>query len=235
MQEKTLRPGEIIESLGKYQLKIIQNRNSYCFSIDSILLAQFIKTKKREKVIDLGSGCGIIPLLIYHPEKNNLIYGIEIQDDLVSLARRSISLNNLAQEIFIIQEDINNLREKFPGEYFDVITVNPPYIPDGRGKSSSNSEQLIARHEININLDKILRISNYLLKKGGRFYFIHRADIFVPVIMALKKYSFEPKILQFIYTKKDREARRFLCEARKEGGTELKVLTPIFLNDNKNK
>ncbi len=210
-------------------MKIIQNKNSYCFSVDSILLAQFIKTKKREKVIDLGTGCGIIPLLIYHPEKKNLIYGVEIQDNLVSLAQRNVCLNNLAQEIFIIQENINNLREKFSGEYFDVITVNPPYIPEGRGKTSSNNEQLIARHEININLDNMLKIGNYLLKKGGRLYFIHRADIFIPVITALKKYSFEPKVLQFIHTKKDREASRFLCEARKEGGTELKVLTPIFL------
>ena len=230
MQKMRLQPGEIIESLGKYQLKVIQNKNSYCFSVDSIMLAKFIKIKKRERVIDLGTGCGVIPFLIYHPEKNNLIYGVEIQDNLVSLARKSIFLNNLDKEIFIIHDDINNLREKFSGEYFDVITVNPPYIPDGRGKSSSNSEQLIARHETNINLDNILRMSNYLLKKGGRFYFIHRTDIFVPVIMALKKYSFEPKVLQFIYTKKDREAKRFLCEARKEGGTELKVLPPIFLD-----
>lgn len=229
MQEIKLQPGEIVESLGKYQFKVIQDNSSYCFSIDSMLLAQFIKVKKREKIIDLGTGCGIIPLLIYQPEKNNLIYGVEIQEKLASLARRSISLNNLEKHIFVLQEDINNLREKFSGEYFDLITVNPPYIPDGRGKSSSNNEQLIARHEANMNLDNMLKISNYLLKKGGRFYLIHRADIFIPVMMALKKYSFEPKMLQFIYTRKDREAKRFLCEARKEGGTELKVLAPIFL------
>ena len=229
MQKINLQSGEIIESLGEYQLKVIQNKHSYCFSVDSILLAQFIKIKKRETIIDLGTGCGIIPFLIYHPEKKNLIYGVEIQEKLASLAKKSISLNNLDKEIFIIQEDINNLREKFSGEYFDVITVNPPYIPGGRGKSSSNNEQLIARHEININLDNILKISSYLLKQRGRFYLIHRADFFIPVIMALKKHSFEPKVLQFIYTKKDREAKRFLCEARKEGGTELKVLTPIFL------
>lgn len=229
MLKMKLQSGEIIESLGKFQLKIIQNKNSYCFSVDSMLLAQFIKIKKGEKIIDLGTGCGVIPLLIYHPEKKNLIYGVEIQENLVSLARRNVCLNSLDKEILIIKADINNLREEFSGEYFDVITVNPPYIPEGRGKSSSNNEQLIARHEKNINLDNILKMSKYLLKKGGRFYFIHRADIFVPVITALKKYSFEPKVLQFIYTKKDKEARRFLCEARKEGGTELKVLTPIFL------
>ncbi|MFZ2330811.1 MAG: methyltransferase [Atribacterota bacterium] len=210
-------------------MKVLQNRNSYCFSVDSILLAEFAKIKNREKIVDLGTGCGIIPLLLYHPEKNNLIYGIEIQEKLVSLARRSVTINNLDKHIHILQADIKNLKEKFSAEYFDVITVNPPYIPGGRGKSSSKHEQLIARHEININLDNILKMSNYLLKKGGRLYLIHRSDIFVPVIMALKKHSLEPKKLQFVYTKKDKEAKRFLCEARKEGGTELKVLTPISL------
>ena len=229
MQKMNLQPGEIIESLGKYQLKVIQNKYSYCFSIDSVLLAQFIKIKNWEKIIDLGTGCGIIPLLIYHPQKNNIIYGVEIQEKLVSLARKNVSLNNLDKQVFILQEDISNLKEKFSGEYFDVITANPPYIPAGRGKSSSNSEQLIARHEININLESMLRIANYLLKKRGRLYLIHRADIFIPIIMTLKKYYFEPKILQFVYTKKDYQAKRFLLEARKEGGTELRVLTPLFL------
>lgn len=229
MSKIILNQGEIIESLGKYQLQLIQNKNSYCFSVDSLLLAKFIKIKNREKIIDLGTGCGIIPLLLYHPQKNNIIYGVEIQENLVSLARRNLSLNNLNKEIFIVQEDINKLKEKFPSEYFDVITTNPPYIPAGRGEISSNESKLIAQHEININFDCLLKISNYLLKKGGRLYLIHRADVFIPVINTFKKYLFEPKVLQFIYTKKDSPAKRFLLEARKEGGTELKVLPPMCL------
>lgn len=229
MQKIILQPGEIIEPLGKHQLKVIQSKDSYCFSIDTILLAQFINVKNREKIIDLGTGCGIIPLLIYHPDKDNTIYGVEIQEKLASIARKNVALNNLDEKILILQEDINNLRERLSGESFDIVATNPPYIPGGRGKSISNEEQLIARHEININLDSILKISRYLLKKGGRLYLIHRADIFVPIVQTLKKYSFEPKVLQFVYTKKDREAKRFLLEARKEGGTELKVLPPLFL------
>lgn len=229
MLKINLQPGEIIESLGEHKLKIIQNKNSYCFSVDSIQLSKFIKTKNRERIIDLGTGCGIIPLLIYNPDKKNLIYGVEIQEKLASLAQNNIFLNDLEKQIIILQEDINNLRDRFKGEYFDVVTVNPPYIPEGRGKSSSNREQLIARHEININLDNLFKMSNYLLKKGGRLYLIHRADIFMPIIMTLKKFNFEPKILQFIYTKKDREAKRFLLEARKEGGIELRILPPLFL------
>ncbi len=229
MPKINLKPGETIESLGRYQLQVIQNKNSYCFSVDSLLLAQFIKIKNWEKIMDLGTGCGIIPLLIHHPQKNNIIYGVEIQENLVSLARRNVALNNLDKQVFILEEDINHLKEKFTGEYFDVVTTNPPYIPVGRGKSSAQNEQLIARHEINMNLDSLLQISNYLLKKRGRLYLIHRADIFIPVLITLKKYLFEPKVLQFIYTKRDSQAKRFLLEARKEGGTELKVLPPLFL------
>ncbi|MDD3539065.1 MAG: methyltransferase [Atribacterota bacterium] len=230
MPKINLQPAEIIESLGKYQLKVIQDKSSYCFSIDSILLSQFVKVKNREKIIDLGTGCGIIPLLIYHPQKNNIIYGVEIQEKLASLAKRNVSLNNLENQIYILQDNINTLKEKFTGESFDVAIANPPFLPSGRGKSSSQKEQLIARHEINMNLESLVLIANYLLKKGGRLYLIHRADIFIPVIMILKRYYLEPKVLQFIYTKKDIPAKRFLMEARKEGGTELKVLTPLFLN-----
>lgn len=229
MQKVKLHPKEIVESLGPYQLKVVQHRDSYCFSIDSLLLAHFIKIKRKERVIDLGTGCGIIPLLIYQPQKNNVIYGVEIQERLASLARRNAALNNLEKCIFILQEDINNLKEKFSGEYFDVVTVNPPYIPAGRGKSSSNSEQLIARHELNIDLNAIMKMSSYLLKKGGRLYLIHRADTLISIINTLKKYYLEPKILQFVYTKKGIQAKRFLLEARKEGGAELKVLPPHFL------
>jgi tRNA1(Val) A37 N6-methylase TrmN6 len=155
---------------------------------------------------------------------------VEIQEKLVSLAKRNVSLNNLEKQIHILKDNINSLKEKFPGESFDVAIANPPFLPSGRGKSSSQKEQLIARHEINMNTEDLMIISNYLLKKGGRFYLVHRADIFVPVIMTLKKYYLEPKVLQFVYTKKDSPAKRFLMEARKEGGTELKVLTPLFLN-----
>lgn len=234
MLNANLQPGEIIESLGQFRLKVIQNKNSYCFSVDSLLLAEFIKIKNREKIIDLGTGCGIIPLLLYSPQKNNVIFGVEIQEKLASLAERNILINNLEKRIFIQQGDINHLKKKFPAEYFDVITVNPPYIPSGRGKNSSDNEQLVARHELNIDFDTMMQISRYLLKKGGRLYLIHRADIFIPVIMTLKRYNLEPKILQFIYTKKGSQAKRFLLEARKEGGTELKVLAPLFIQRDKN-
>jgi tRNA1Val (adenine37-N6)-methyltransferase len=225
----TIHSGETIESLGHNQLKIIQDKNQYRFSTDSVILANFVNTKNREKILDLGTGCGIIPLLIYNPDKYNSIYAVEIQEKLADIAQRNVILNHLENNIFIIKGDMKNLKKQFPGESFDVITVNPPYIPAGKGKTSANNEQLLARHEINITFEKLLSISSYLLKKRGRFYLVYRADNLIPVIVALKKFRLEPKILKFVYTIKNNNARRFLLEARKEGGPELKVPAPLFL------
>ncbi len=187
-------------------------------------------TKRNERIIDLGTGCGIIPLMIYDSAKNNNIYAVEIQEKLADIAKRSVILNNLEKEINILHDDMQNLLNRFPAEFFDVITSNPPYIPAGKGKVSSKEEQLFARHEININIDNMTAICSRLLKKRGRLFLIHRADSLIQVIMVLRKYLFEPKVLKFIYTKKNQNAKRVLIEARKEGGTELKVAPPLILD-----
>ncbi|MBN2395689.1 MAG: methyltransferase [Candidatus Atribacteria bacterium] len=218
-----------IELVGKNNFKIIQDQFNYRFSLDSILLAEFIKLKYKEKMMDLGTGCGIIPMMVYDPDKECTIYGVEIQDCLADIARKNVSLNHLEDKMIMIREDMRNLPKGFKAESFDVVTANPPYITKGRGKQSERGEQLLARHEINVTMEDLVSIGYYLLKKRGRFYLIHRADCLVPVMMVLKKYLLEPKLLQFVYTRKDGLAKRFLLEARKEGGTELKVLQPIFL------
>lgn len=230
MEKINLFPGETIELLGKNQLRIIQNKQGYCFSNDSILLSKFVKIKNGERIMDLGTGCGIIPLLIQDPMKNNIIYGVEIQKKLADIAQRNVFLNKLEDKIHIIPEDMKKIKKQFRGESFDVIIANPPYIPFGKGKQSARDEQRFARHEINITLDDLIAICSYLLKKRGRLYLIHRADSLILVTMVLKKYQLEPKLLQFIYTKKNDHAKRFLLEARKEGGTELRVLPPLFMN-----
>ncbi len=230
MQEVNLSPGEIIEILGNNKLRIIQDKNNYCFSQDSILLSGFVKVRYGERVIDLGTGCAIIPLMIYNPTKKNTIFAVEIQEKLANIARRNVSLNNLEESISVISDDMRNLFKQFQSESFDVATANPPYIPLGKGKQNVRNSQLLARHEVNIDLESLISICHFLLKKRGRLYLIHRADRFVPVVMLLKKYQFEPKLLQFIHTRKNEKAKRFLIESRKEGGTELEVLSPRLLN-----
>lgn len=168
--------------------------------------------------------------MIYDQRKNNQIYGIEIQKELGVLAKQNAAMNQIEDQVHFIHGDIRELKKTFKSETFDVVTSNPPFISRGRGKTCLQTHQSLARHETGITIDEIVAIGSYLLKRGGRIYLIHRADSLIPVIMVLKKYNLEPKMLQFIYTKSNHHAKRFLIEARKDGGTELKIMQPKYLN-----
>lgn len=169
--------------------------------------------------------------MIYDPTKNNIIYAVEIQKKMADIANKNVKLNNLENNIHVIHDDVLNLKNLFCNQFFDVVTANPPYIPIGKGKLNEIKEQILARHEIHLNIESMISISSYLLKKRGRLYFIHRVDNLVSIITTLKKYTLEPKVLKFVYTgsNEKQNAKRVLIEARKDGGTELKVEKPIFL------
>jgi tRNA1(Val) A37 N6-methylase TrmN6 len=160
-----IKNDEKIEDLEEKGLKIIQAKNSYRFSVDSVLLTKFIKIKDYENIIDLGTGSGIIPLLLFGQRKGLSIYGIEIQKKLADMARRSVELNKLQDSITIIQEDFKNIKKFFKNGQFDVVVSNPPYISIEQGKINPLSSKAIARHEIKSNLEDLISISNYLLKK----------------------------------------------------------------------
>ncbi len=225
-----LKNNEKIEDLGDKGLKIIQARDSYRFSVDSILLLNFIRVKKYEKIIDLGTGSGIIPLLLFGKRKGLSIYGIEIQKDLANMARRSVELNKLQNYITIIQEDFRNLKNIFKNQQFDVVVSNPPYISLGQGKINPSSSRAIARHEIKGDLEDIISVSNYLLKNKGRIYLIYRSTKLIKLVIALKKYGIEPKVIKFIHPQPGENANLVLLEGIKGGKKELKIQDPIFLN-----
>jgi len=224
----TLNNNEKIENLGDKGLKIIQASDSYRFSVDSILLLNFIKLKNYEKIIDLGTGSGIIPLLLFGRRKGLSIYGVEIQKDLADMARRSVELNKLQDGITIIQEDLRNLKNIFKNQQFDVVVSNPPYISLGHGKINPLSSRAIARHEIKGDLEDIISVSNYLLKNKGRIYLIYKSTKLVKLIIALKKYSIEPKVVKFIHPRQGENANLVLLEGVKKGKEELKIEDPIF-------
>lgn len=163
-----LNNNEKIEDLEDKRLKIIQAKDSYRFSVDSILLLNFIRLKNYENIIDLGTGSGIIPLLLFGKKKGLSIYGVEIQKDLADMARRSVELNKLQNGITIIQEDFRNLKNNFKNQQFDVVVSNPPYISMGQGKINPSINKAIARHEIKGDLEDMISVSNYLLKNKGR-------------------------------------------------------------------
>ncbi len=223
---------EKIEELGDKRLKIIQASDSYRFSVDSILLLNFIRIKNYEKIIDLGTGSGIIPLLLFGKRKGLSIYGVEIQRDLADMARRSVDLNKLQNGINIIQEDFRNLKNIFKNQQFDVAVSNPPYISLGHGKINPLSSRAIARHEIKGDIEDIISVSNYLLKNKGRIYLIYRSAKLIKLVIALKKYGIEPKVIKFIHPRPGENANLVLLEGIKSGKEELKIEDPIFLNFN---
>jgi len=228
-----LNNNEKIEDLQDKGLKIIQASDKYRFSVDSILLLDFIRLKNYEKIIDLGTGSGIIPLLLFDKKKGLSICGIEIQEDLADMARRSVELNKLQNNITIIQEDFRNLKNIFKNQQFDVVVSNPPYIPVGQGKINPSSSKAIARHEIKGDLEDIISVSNYLLKNKGRIYIIYRSAKLIKLVITLKKYNIEPKVIKFIHPRLGENANLVLLEGIKSGKEELKIENPIFLYSNK--
>jgi len=228
-----LNNNEKIEDLGENGLRIIQANDSYRFSVDAILLLNFIRLKNYEKVIDLGTGSGIIPLLLFAKRKGLSIFGIEIQKNLADMARRSVELNKLENGITIVQEDFRNLKNIFKNQQFDVVVSNPPYISLGQGKINPSSSRAIARHEIKGDLENIISVSNYLLKNKGRIYLIYRSAKLIKLIITLKKYCIEPKVIKFIHPGPGENANLVLLEGIKSGKDELKIEDPIFLNFNK--
>ncbi len=228
-----LNNNEKIEDLEDKRLKIIQAKDSYRFSVDSILLLNFIRLKNYENIIDLGTGSGIIPLLLFGKKKGLSIYGVEIQKDLADMARRSVELNKLQNGITIIQEDFRNLKNNFKNQQFDVVVSNPPYISMGQGKINPSINKAIARHEIKGDLEDMISVSNYLLKNKGRIYLIYRSAKLIKLVITLKRYGIEPKVIKLIHPRPGENANLVLLEGIKSGKEELKIEDPIFLYSNK--
>jgi len=226
-----LKNDEKLEDLGEYGLKIIQAKNVYRFTQDAILLVKFVQLKNNERIIDLGSGSGIIPILLSYRKKGLSVYGIEIQEELANMSKRSVKLNKLEEIIHIIHEDIKNIRNIFESNQFDVVISNPPYISLGKGVIGTINSRSIARHELKCNMEDIVSQSNYLLKNKGRIYLIYKSSRLVDLMIILRKYSIEPKVVRFIHFEKKRNAELFLIEGIKGGKKELKVKKPIFIQD----
>ncbi len=232
--ELTSNAKEIINDLLGYEgLKIIQRPDAFNFSLDSTLLADFVTIRLRDKkIMDLGCGNGYIPIFLSLRTKSNQIYGVEIQADIADLAARSVTLNHLNDRVTIINDDMKNISKHFPASFFDVITCNPPYF---KFKESSNINQndylTIARHEVKITLDQVLKIVQVLLKEGGTFAMVHRTERMLDVIETFRKNGIEPKKLRFVYPKKtSSESMMILIEGQKSKNTGgLKVLPPMYI------
>ncbi|MDO4960481.1 MAG: tRNA1(Val) (adenine(37)-N6)-methyltransferase [Eubacteriales bacterium] len=243
-----LKPGERIDDLERNGYGIIQNDGAFCFGMDAVLLSGFAKVKKGETAVDLGTGTGIIPILLEAKTKGKHFYGIELQEDIAEMAARSVMLNGLQEKIEILTGDIRVLagtgdtedgiktdEEMLRGFYknysgrIDVVTSNPPYMKVSHGLKNPDDKKAIARHEVKCSLTDVCRAASRLLKSGGRFYMVHRPLRLPEIISEMKAVKLEPKRIKPVYPFIDKEANMILIEAVKAGGPECRFEKPVIV------
>ncbi len=224
---------ETINDLVNFNnIKIYQNKNYFNFSLDSILLPNFvILNNKTKKVLDLCTGNIPIPLILSRKTKA-LIYGVEIQKEIFDLAEKTLKINNLENQIILINKDAKELVNDFETDTFDLITCNPPYFKNSNtSKKNNNNIKSIARHEILIKLEDIMNISKKLLKNNGSLSLIHRTDRLIDIITLMRQNNIEPKRIRFIYPKEGKESNLVLIDGRKNGKPGLKILDSLIVHE----
>lgn len=226
-----LNLGERIDDLQRAGLRIIQSHDSFCFSIDAVLLAHFATLRNGDSVIDLGTGSGVIPLLVSTRAQRLRITGLELNPVVAERAQRSVILNNLQHTIRIIQGDLRVSRSLFPGEIFNSVLCNPPYLPAGIGETSEHELRRMARHEVTATLEDVVKAAAELLSTGGRFCLVHRPSRLADIMYALRGRRLEPKRLRLVYPALGREANMVLLEAIKDAKPDLRVGPPIYIHE----
>lgn len=215
--------------LGYENLKIVQDNQMFNFSLDSVLLPNFITiNESTKKILDIGTGNAPIPLILSQ-KTNAHITGVEIQKEAYDMAIESVKLNNLENKITIINDDVKHFYKTSPTDFYDIITCNPPYFEvKESSKFNKNDYKTIARHEVNLKLEDILKISKKLLKNGGTLGLVHRPERLIDILTIMRKYNIEPKKIMLIYPGKNKEANILLVEGKKNGKKGLKILPPLY-------
>jgi len=209
--------------------KIIQNSGRFCFGMDAVLLSGFANIRKGEKVLDLGTGTGIIPILLENKTEGSHFTGLEVQPDSADMAIRSVTYNHLEEKISIVTGDIKDASNIFGASSFDVITTNPPYMIGEHGLKNEADAKTIARHEVLCTLDDILKESSRILKQNGRFYMVHRPFRLAEIFSKMVQYKIEPKRMQLVYPYVDKEPNMVLIEGYKGGKSRLTVEKPLIV------
>ncbi|NNJ31051.1 tRNA1(Val) (adenine(37)-N6)-methyltransferase [Lacrimispora defluvii] len=224
-----LKDNERIDDLQRNGYQIIQNRDGFCFGMDAVLLSGFAKVKPEEKAIDLGTGTGIIPILLEAKNQGLHYTGLEIQEEVADMAARSVALNHLEDKVTIVRGDIKEASRLFGAASFDVVTSNPPYMNDAHGLKNPDLPKAISRHEVLCTLEDVAREAAKLLRPGGRFYLVHRPHRLIEIITALKSAGMEPKRMKMVHPFVDKEANMVLIEAVRGGRSMIKVEAPVIV------
>lgn len=227
-----LKENERIDDLEYKDLKIIQNTKGFCFGIDSILLSDFAKNiKKGAKVLDLGTGTGIIATLLCGKTELSEITGIEVQEEVYEMAKRSIQLNHLEDKFKLIQDNILNLNHYFEKNTFDAIVTNPPYKKKETGVQNEDARKLISRHEIEASIEDFIKISKDMLKDKGEFYIVYRPERLVDLLSLMRKYKIEPKKIRFVYSNIHAVSKLVLVQGVKNARPFLKLEPNLYIYD----
>ncbi len=230
-----LKENERIDDLEFNNLKIIQNKNGFCFGIDAVLLSDFAKSiKEGSNVIDLGTGTGIVSILLSKKTNLNKIIGVEVQKEVYDMASRSVKLNDLENKIEIINENILNLGSIFKKNSFDAIVTNPPYKKQNTGIVNEKENKLISRHEILANLEDFIKVSSQLLKDKGDFFMVHRPDRLVDICSLMRNYKIEPKEIRLVFSNKNNPPKMVLIKGVKNAKEYLKFRENLYIYKDNN-
>lgn len=224
-----LYAGERLDDLQRNNLQIIQNEAKFCFGMDAVLLSGFAKVKPGERVLDLGTGTGIIPILLSAKTKAEHLTALEIQEESADMARRSVALNGLQEKIDVVTGDIKEASALFGRAVFDVVTSNPPYMNDQHGLKNPDQPKAIARHEVLCSLEDVVREAAAVLKPNGRFYMVHRPFRLAEIFSVLQKYKLEPKGMRLVHPYVDKEPNMVLLECIKGGKSMIKIGPPLIV------
>ena len=222
---------ETLDDLRPGVLKIIQKSGGYRFSLDPILLCAFARIEEGDTVTDLGTGSGVIPLLLAVRTSVKRVVGVELQPELADRARRSVLLNRLEEKVEILEGDLRVLPKNLAPQSFDVVLSNPPYRRAGTGRKAPAAERAAARHELAGGLEDFLRAASFMLRHGGRFYIVYLAERLAELLAMMRRERLEPKRLRCVHSRAGERGRMVLVEARKGGGEGLSIEPPLFIYD----
>lgn len=224
-----LEDGERLDDLHRNGYKIIQHPDKFCFGMDAVLLCGYTRVKEGERVLDLGTGTGVVPILLKGRTGGTHFSGLEIQKESVDMARRSVLYNELEQDVAIIEGDIKEAVSIFGAASFDVVTSNPPYMTGNHGLLNSNMQKSIARHEVLCKLEDVVSQAAGLLKEKGRFYMVHRPFRLVEILTCLSAHRLEPKRMRLVHPYLGKEPNMVLIEALKGGNSRITVEKPLYV------
>ncbi len=223
---------EKVDNLIQGNCKIIQDKDKFCFGIDSLLISKFATARLNDEVFDLGTGTGVIPLVMSHTTKAKHFTALEVQVQSVDMARRSVELNGLENKINVVECDIKNVGKKFNKNAADVVVSNPPYMTLNQGEASPKDSKSIARTEILCRLEDVVSAADFLLKPNGKFFMIHRPNRLGEIFALCSKFKLVVKRLQLIYPFADKSPTMVMIEARKNVKQDLKILEPLIMYSN---